>query len=88
MPPPELEYVGLRKRVTDTISRAGGSIRSARSILFCPCASIMSEDNKDPNTFMAIKIDAGLSKAPAHYLAIPPTLFGMVVKGIGVAKSC
>ena len=48
----------------------------------------MSGDNKDPNTFMAIKIDAGLSKAPAHYLAIPPTLFGMVVKGIGVAKSC
>jgi glucose-6-phosphate 1-dehydrogenase len=40
-------------------------------------------DNKDPETFNAIRRELGSCKHPAYYLAIPPSLFGSVVKQLG-----
>jgi glucose-6-phosphate 1-dehydrogenase len=34
---------------------------------------------------MAIKTALGSARRPAHYLAIPPSLFGTVIKGLGAA---
>jgi hypothetical protein len=46
----------------------------------------VSGDYKDPNTFTAIKKALGGARRPAHYLAIPPALFEMVIKGLGAAN--
>src|SRR5262249_57782023 len=37
-------------------------------------------------TFQAIRKELGASQRPAHYLAIPPMLFGMVVEHLGKAN--
>jgi glucose-6-phosphate 1-dehydrogenase len=42
-------------------------------------------DYNDSNTFTAIKQSLGKARRPAHYLAIPPSLFGTVIKGLGAA---
>ncbi len=46
----------------------------------------MSGDYKDPATFAALKKTLGKARRPAHYLAIPPSLFETVIKGLGAAK--
>ena len=46
----------------------------------------MSGDYEDPKTFTAIKSALGRARRPAHYLAIPPSLFEMVIKGLGAAN--
>jgi glucose-6-phosphate 1-dehydrogenase len=40
-------------------------------------------DDQDPATFETIRKALGSSGRPAHYLAIPPVLFGLVVKQLG-----
>jgi glucose-6-phosphate 1-dehydrogenase len=44
-------------------------------------------DYKDPKTFEAIKVALADAKHPAHYLAVPPTLFAEVVEQI-TASGC
>jgi glucose-6-phosphate 1-dehydrogenase len=39
----------------------------------------------DPDTFDALRLALGDAKCPAHYLAIPPSLFAIVIKGLGDA---
>jgi glucose-6-phosphate 1-dehydrogenase len=43
-------------------------------------------DYADPNTFKALKQQLGDAKRPAHYLAIPPSLFGAVVEQLAGAN--
>src|SRR5215510_2340008 len=40
-------------------------------------------DYNDPDTFMRLRAELGGAERPAHYLAIPPSLFAMVVQGLG-----
>ena len=40
-------------------------------------------DYKDPATFAALRKELGSAQRPAHYLAIPPVLFGVVVEQLG-----
>src|SRR2546423_6743181 len=42
-------------------------------------------DYNDPATFQAIRKKLGSAQRPAHYLAIPPVLFGKVVEQLGAA---
>jgi glucose-6-phosphate 1-dehydrogenase len=42
-------------------------------------------DYNDPATFQGIKKELGSAKQPAHYLAIPPALFGTVVEQLAKA---
>ncbi len=43
----------------------------------------VSGDYRDPATFAAIKRALGKAKRPAHYLAIPPSLFPTVIENLG-----
>ena len=45
----------------------------------------MSGDYNDPGTFTTLKQALAKARRPAHYLAIPPTLFETVIKGLGAA---
>jgi glucose-6-phosphate 1-dehydrogenase len=43
-------------------------------------------DYQDTKTFQAIRKELGAAQRPAHYLAIPPSLFGLVVEQLGKAN--
>ena len=76
----------LHRRVTDSIKRSGGidDKRAFRHLL--SQFSYINGDYKDPATFAALKKALGRAGRPAHYLAIPPSLFETVIKGLGAAK--
>ena len=44
-------------------------------------------DYRDPATFQALRQQLGPARRPAYYLAIPPTLFGLVVEQLGRSGS-
>ena len=48
--------------------------------------SYVSGDYNDRGTFTAIKKALGSALRPAHYLAIPPSLFKTVIEGLGAAN--
>jgi len=83
---PNWSLARLHKRVTDSIKRSGeiDDRRAFHHLL--SLLKYVSGDYKDPNTFTAIKKALGGARRPAHYLAIPPALFEMVIKGLGAAN--
>jgi glucose-6-phosphate 1-dehydrogenase len=83
---PKWSLTKLHHRVKDSIRKAGDidSPRALKHLL--SHLSYVSGDYKDGNTFTAIKKALGSAHRPAHYLAIPPSLFETVIKGLGAAK--
>ena len=75
----------LHRRVTDSIKRAGGLDDKRALQRLLALFRYVSGDYKDPSTFSAIKKELGKAQRPAHYLAIPPSLFETVIKGLGAA---
>jgi glucose-6-phosphate 1-dehydrogenase len=78
----------LRARAKDSVEQHGGLDRDA----FDKLSGLMryvDGDYNDPATFAAIRKELGAAERPAHYLAIPPALFGLVVEQLanaGLAK--
>ena len=83
---PNWSLARLRTRVTDSIKRSVGidDRRALRHLL--SLLEYVSGDYKDPNTFTAIKKTLDKSRRPAYYLAIPPSLFETVIKGLGTGN--
>ena len=83
---PKWSMARLHKRVTDSIERSGGidNKRALKDLL--SLLQYVSGDYKVPSTFTAIKEVLGKARRPAHYLAIPPSLFETVIKGLGTAN--
>jgi glucose-6-phosphate 1-dehydrogenase len=76
----------LQKRVTHSIKQSGGiDDKQALHRLFS-LLKYVSGDYNDSNTFASIKEALGAARRPAHYLAIPPSLFETVIKGLGASK--
>ena len=83
---PKWSLERVHKRVTDSIERSGG-IDNQRALRQLLCLfKYVSGDYDDPNTFAAIKSALDKARRPAHYLAIPPSLFETVIKGLGAAN--
>jgi glucose-6-phosphate 1-dehydrogenase len=76
----------LHARITDSIERAGGidDKRALKELL--SKSTYVSGNYQDPGTFAAIKSALGTARRPAHYLAIPPALFKLVIQGLGAAN--
>jgi len=83
---PKWSLARLRKRVTDSIKRSGGIDNKRALHHLLSLFSYISGDYKDPATFTTIKKELGSARRPAHYLAIPPSLFETVIKGLGAAN--
>jgi glucose-6-phosphate 1-dehydrogenase len=83
---PKWTLARLHRRVTDSIKRSGGvdNKRALKKLL--SLLKYVSGDYKSPETFTAIKAALGGARRPAHYLAIPPSLFETVIEGLGAAK--
>jgi len=83
---PKWSLTRLHRRVTDSIERAGGVDNKRALERLLSLLKYVSGDYKAPGTFTAIKEALGSARRPAHYLAIPPSLFETVIRGLGAAK--
>jgi len=83
---PKWSLERLHRRATDSIKRAGGIDNKRALQKFLSLLRYVSGDYNDRNTYAAIKTALGNARRPAHYLAIPPSLFETVIKGLGAAK--
>src|SRR5262245_54826442 len=76
----------LRARVQDSLEKHGGLDRAAFDKL-CSLLRYIDGDYMDTETFRSIRRELGSAEGPAHYLAIPPALFGHVVERLGQSGS-
>ena len=74
----------LKARARDSVEKHGGLDTAAFKKL-CELLRYVDGDYENAATFQSIREQLGSAERPAHYLAIPPTLFGLVVKQL--AKS-
>jgi glucose-6-phosphate 1-dehydrogenase len=83
---PKWSLARLRKRVTDSIKRSGGIDNQRAFHHLLSQLKYVCGDYNDQGTFAAIREALGNARRPAHYLAIPPSLFETVIKGLGAAN--
>jgi glucose-6-phosphate 1-dehydrogenase len=76
----------LRARARDSIEKHGGGVEAAAFDKLCRLLRYVDGDYKDAATFQAIRKELGSAQRPAHYLAIPPALFGLVVEQLTKAS--
>ncbi len=76
----------LRARAKDSLEKHGGvdpaAFQKLNSLL-----RYVDGDYADASTFQAIRKELQGSEHPAHYLAIPPVLFGTVVQHLKTSRS-
>ncbi len=71
----------LKARAKDSLEKHGGLDQDA----FAKLTSLLryvDGDYNDPKTFAELRKQLGEAKEPLHHLAIPPSLFGTVAKGL------
>ena len=71
----------LRARMRASLEDHGGVDPEAYAKL-CALLSYVPGDYTDPATFARLRDALGAAARPAHYLAIPPALFGPVAEGL------
>jgi glucose-6-phosphate 1-dehydrogenase len=76
----------LRERARDSLEKHGGVDPAAFEKL-SGLLRYVDGDYNDPSTFQALRKQLGSAQRPAHYLAIPPVLFGLVVEQL-VKSGC
>jgi len=74
----------LKARAKDSLEKHGGLDPAAFATL-SGLLRYVDGDYKDPATFQAIRKELGSARRPAHYLAIPPMLFELVVEQLAKA---
>ncbi|ODT99172.1 MAG: glucose-6-phosphate dehydrogenase [Planctomycetes bacterium SCN 63-9] len=72
----------LKDRARSSLEHHGGVDEAAFARL-CERLRYVDGDYNDSATFQALRQELGPARHPAHYLAIPPSLFGEVVEQLG-----
>jgi glucose-6-phosphate 1-dehydrogenase len=72
----------FKARARDSVEKHGGLDPAAFARLSA-LLRYVDGDYRDPATFAALRKQLGPAQHPAHYLAIPPALFGVVVEQLG-----
>ena len=75
----------LRARARDSVEKHGGGLDPAAFEKLSGLLRYVDGDYKDAATFQSIRKELGSAQRPAHYLAIPPALFGFVVEQLAKA---
>jgi glucose-6-phosphate 1-dehydrogenase len=75
----------LRARAKDSLEKHGGLDPAAFEKL-TRLLRYVDGDYQDPSTFTALRKELQDAQRPAHYLAIPPVLFEMVVEHLAESK--
>ncbi|MEO6895190.1 MAG: glucose-6-phosphate dehydrogenase [Caldimonas sp.] len=74
-----------QQRVRDSIEQHGGVDDAPALERLLSLIRYVSGDYKEQATFAALKAALGAARRPAHYLAIPPSLFATVIRSLGAA---
>ena len=77
----------LVERARDSVTKYGGGVDPVAFPKLCSLLSYMGGDHADAKTYAALRAKLGDAQLPTHYLAIPPTMFPVVVKGLA-ASGC
>ena len=75
----------LKARARDSVEKHGGIDAPAFDKLLS-LLRYVDGDYNDPTTFKALREQLGTAERPAHYLAIPPAMFGPVVEQLSKAS--
>lgn len=76
----------FRNRVKDSVEKSErGDVDSLALKQLLSSVTYVAGDYKTKSTFTNLKTALGSARRPAHYLAIPPTLFEPVIKNLGTA---
>jgi glucose-6-phosphate 1-dehydrogenase len=73
----------LRARARDSLATHGGGVDEAAFDKLVGLLQYVDGDYQDPATFQQLRKVLGNAAHPAHYLAIPPSLFATVVERLG-----
>ena len=76
----------LKDRAKDSLEHHGG-IDQASFEKLLSLLRYVDGDYGDPNTFTQLRQELGDAKRPLHYLAIPPSLFGVVAENLAKSGS-
>ena len=77
----------LRDRARASVQEFGGGVDEAAFATLLSQLQYIDGDYGDPATFARLRAALGGAKAPTHYLAIPPGLFGSVITQL-TASGC
>jgi glucose-6-phosphate 1-dehydrogenase len=72
----------LKKRARDSLEKHGGVDPKAFDKL-CSLLKYVDGDYEDPATFQTLRSLLAKAQRPAHYLAIPPVMFPVVIEQLG-----
>jgi glucose-6-phosphate 1-dehydrogenase len=75
----------LRERAKDSIAKHGTGVDDEAFKRLCELLDYLDGDYRDDNTYTQLRAKLGSARLPTHYLAIPPSMFPVVVQGL--AKS-
>jgi glucose-6-phosphate 1-dehydrogenase len=76
----------LRARARDSIQTHGGGVDEKAFAVLVQHLSYVDGDYRDSATYSALRKVLGNAQNPVHYLAIPPNLFPVVVKGLAESQ--
>src|SRR5665811_2386926 len=77
----------LLDHARDSIAHADGGVDDPDALdRFLSLLNYIDGDYGDPATFAALRDALAGARHPAHYLAIPPSLFATVIAGLGAAE--
>jgi glucose-6-phosphate 1-dehydrogenase len=76
----------LRARARESLEKHGGGADPTALDKLSSLLRYVDGDYNDPATFQSIRKELGAAQRPAHYLAIPPALFGLVVEQLAKAS--
>jgi glucose-6-phosphate 1-dehydrogenase len=76
----------LQAHVRDSLEEHGGVDEAAFAKL-CSLLQYVSGNYNDTATYTKLRQALGDAKRPLHYLAIPPSMFGPVIEGLGKSGS-
>src|ERR1044071_4667422 len=71
----------MRARARDSVTQHGGLDAEAFAKLESKLRYV-DGDYRDPATYAALRTALGGASRPAHYLAVPPSMFPTVVEGL------
>jgi glucose-6-phosphate 1-dehydrogenase len=73
----------LRDYARDAIAQADGGIDDVEALdRLLSLLQFVDGDYGDPSTFTSLRRVLGPARRPAHYLAVPPSLFATVIEGL------
>ncbi len=76
----------FKARARDSLVQHGGGVDEGVFAKLCQRLSYIDGDYRELKTFGPLKEALGQANSPLHYLAIPPSMFGPVVKNLAQAQ--